>query len=402
MHYVPLPLALLELGRPLPVDVWAPDGRLLMRRGTLVMSEQHKEMLRAHHAGMTPIDAQAWQKSFDRKIRRLMREGADMDQIASARMPTEILDADYLSEQTLRGGWLDLQAVLQGLLYQAEGAIAALQRLQGLESKALALLQADPDDGLFVLFQALADDSYGYSPTHALLCALVCELSARKLELPEQERRALFSAALVMNIGMARIQDSLVHQDSALIEAQRVLIQEHPQKSVAILQSFGLEDEDLLDLVRWHHEEDEALGLARNLELRRILHTADAYVAKMAARKTRPALSPLRAAKSTAIDAEGHSQRIGSAMAAAIGFYPPGTYVQLASGETAVSLARGRRADRPQVLAIIRPDGMPLGKYVHRDTSEAAFAITAPVSAGSIKVRVNLEKARKMRAERWR
>ena len=79
------------------------------------MTEQHKEWRRAHHAGMTPIDAQAWQKSFDRKIRRLMREGADMDQIASARMPTEILDADYLSEQTLRGGWLDLQAVLQGL-----------------------------------------------------------------------------------------------------------------------------------------------------------------------------------------------------------------------------------------------------------------------------------------------
>jgi HD-GYP domain-containing protein (c-di-GMP phosphodiesterase class II) len=358
-------------------------------------------MLRAHQAGMTPLDAQAWQKSFDRRIRRLMREGADMDLIANARMPSEIQDVDYLTEQTLRGGWLDLQAVLQGLLYQAEGAIAALQRLQGLESKALALLQADPDDGLFMLFQALADESYGYSPTHALLCALVCELSARKLEVPEQERRVLFSAALVMNIGMARIQDSLVHQDSALIEAQRILIQEHPQKSVAILQSFGLEDEDLLDLVRWHHEEDESLGLARNLELRRILHTADGFVAKMAARKTRPALSPLRAARSTAIDAEGHSQRIGSAMASAIGFYPPGTYVQLANGETAVSLARGRRADRPQVLAIIRADGMPLGKYLYRDTSEAAFAITAPVSAGSIKVKVNAEKARKMRAERW-
>ena len=402
MQYVPLPLDLLDLGKPLPVDVWAPDGRLLLRRGALVLSEQHRAMLRERQAGMTTMDAQAWQKSFDRKIRTLMREGADMELVASARMPSEILDADYLTEQTVRGGWLDLQVVLQGLLYQAEGAMAAMQRLQGLESKALALLQADADEGLFVLFQALADESYGYSPTHALLCALVCELSARKLEIPEHDRRVLFSAALVMNIGMARAQDSLVRQDSALIEAQRILIQEHPQRSMAILQSFGLDDEDLLDLVRWHHEDDESLGLARNLELRRILHTADAFVAKMAARKTRAALSPLRAAKSTAIDADGHSQRIGSAMAAAIGFYPPGTYVKLACGETAVSLARGRRADRPQVLAIIRADGMPLGKYLHRDTSEAAYAVTSPVSAGSIKVKVNLEKARKMRAERWR
>lgn len=401
MHYIALPLDLLDLGQPLPVDAWAPDGRLLLRRGNQVLSEQHRDMLRAHQAGMTPADAQAWQKSFDRKIRSLMREGADVDQIASARMPSEILDADYLTEQTVQGGWLDLQAALQGLLYQAEGAIAALQRLQGLESKALALLQADPDEGLFVLFQALADESYGYGPTHALLCALVCELSARKLALPEHDRRVLFSAVLVMNIGMARIQDSLMRQDSALIEAQRILIQDHPQKSVAILQSFGVDDEDLLDLVRWHHEEDESLGLQRNLELRRILHTADVFVAKMAARKTRAALSPLRAAKSTVIDAPADTQRIGSAMAAAIGFYPPGTYVQLANGETAVSLVRGRRADRPHVLTIIRADGMPLSKYLHRDTSEAAFAITAPVSAGSIKVKVNLEKAHKMRVERW-
>jgi HD-GYP domain-containing protein (c-di-GMP phosphodiesterase class II) len=400
MAYVALPLSMLELGKPLPVDIWAPDGRLLLRKGQAILSEHHKEMLSAHQAAMTESDARAWQRSYERMVRTMLRDGVDVDVIGRAALPSQIWEADYVVAKEVAGGWLDLQEVLRGLLYQGAAAISPLQRLEGIEHKALALLKNDADEALFILFQALADEALGYCATHALLAAVVCELTAEKLALPEAERRSLFRAALTMNIGMARAQDSLARQTSIPNEAQRQLIREHPQNGMAILQAIGVQDEDQLDIVRWHHEISDAHGLARNLASRRILRMTDSFVAKMAARKTRLAMSPLGAAKSMFLGAEPHTASLGSAIAGAVGFYPPGTYVQLINGEKAVAVARGRLATHPQVVSIINPGGMPLSKYIFHDTTDPHCAIRAPLNAEKIKVRVSLEKVLKARQER--
>lgn len=400
MIYVPIPVAMLELGKPLPVDVWDPGGKLLLRKGQPILSEQHKEMLNSHQACMTEGDARAWQKSYERMIHTMLRDGADVEAIARASMPAEIWETDYVVGREVLGGWLDLQEILRGLLYQGETAISPLQRLQGIEQKALDLLKSDPDEGLFILFQALADVSLGYCATHALLSGVVCELTAEKLGLPENARRVLFRSALVMNIGMARTQDSLTRQSSILNDAQKKLIREHPQKSVDILRCFGVADEDQLDIVRWHHELDESRGMASNLESRRILRTADGFVAKMAARKTRLAMSPLGAAKSVFLGSEADKDKLGAAMATSVGFYPPGTYVQLVNGEKAVSVARGSRANNPHVVSIVTPGNMPMSSYLYRDITNPQFAIRSPINAEKIKVKVSLEKVLKARMDR--
>lgn len=399
MNYVPIPVSMLELGKLLPIDVWDSKGKLLLRKGQAILTQQHKEMLSAHRASMTEADARAWQKSYERMIRLMLRDGVDVEIIARAGLPTELLETDYLSGREMLGGWLDLQEILRGLLYQGEFAISPLQRLESIERKSLDLLKSDPDECLFILFQALADVSLGYCATHALLAAVVCELTAEKLGLPEAARRVLFRSALTMNIGMARAQDSLARQSSTLNDTQRKLIREHPQKSLEILQNFGVADEDQLDIVRWHHEVDESIGMARNLESRRLLRTADGFVAKMAARKTRLAMSPLGAAKSIFLSAPADTAKLGSAMATVVGFYPPGTYVQLVNGEKAVSVARGLRANIPHVVSIVNPGGMPLSRYLYRDTTDPQFAIRSPLNAEKIKVKVMLEKVLKARVD---
>lgn len=298
------------------------------------------------------------------------------------------------------GDWLELQETLHGLLYQGETAVSPLPRLKGIEQKALDLLQSDPEAGLLILFQALADVALGYCATHALLSAVVCHLTAHKLGMPDTPKQALFRAALTMNIGMARAQDGLARQSSTLNKAQRNLIQEHPKISLEILQNIGVTDEGQLDIVRWHHEPEASGGMASNLESRRILHMADGFVAKMAARKTRLAMSPLGAAKSIFLDAPADTARLGSAMVAAVGFYPPGTYVQLVNGEKAVSVARGLRANNPHVMTIVDAGGMPLSRYLYRDTTDPRFAICAPMNADKIKVHVSLAKVLRARMDR--
>ena len=162
MKYFPIPVALLEIGKPLPVDVWSSTGNLLLRKGQPVVSEQHREKLHAHNASSTLADAMAWQRSYERMVHAMLRGGVEMQEISRASMPSEIRETDYVVGESVSGGWLDLQEVLRGILYQGGLAINPLRRLAGIEKKATELLKTDPDDSLFCLFQALADDSLGY------------------------------------------------------------------------------------------------------------------------------------------------------------------------------------------------------------------------------------------------
>ena len=399
MNYVPVPRPMLELGKTLPVDVWDASGTLLLGKGQPISSQQQIEMLSAHQAGMTQSDAQAWQRSYDRQIHAMRKDGADVEIVARAHLPREIAEADYGLGNEVRAGWLALQETLRGLLYQGESAISPLPRLEAIELQALELLKNDPDECLFILFQALDEVVLGYCATHALLTAVVCELSAEKLGMADSARRVLFRSALVMNIGMAQTQDKLAWQSSAPVEAQRKLIREHPQTSLEILQGLGVTDPDQLDIVRWHHEFDESWGMPRNLESRRILRMADSFVAKMAPRKTRLAMSPLGAVKSIYFGTTVDTTMLGSAMATAVGFYPPGTFVQLVNGEKAVAVARGLRANYPLVVSIVNAGGMPLANYVCRETTDPHFAIRSPINAEKVRVKVNLEKALQARAE---
>lgn len=397
MKYVPIPVAMLAVGQPLPVDIWSASGQLLLRKGQPVVSEEHRDKLHAHHASSTPADALAWQRSYERMVHELLSQGVDVQEVSRAPMPSEIRASDYVVGQQLNGGWLDLQEVLRGILYQGGLAINPLQRLAGIEAKALALLKADVDDSLFCLFQALADTSQGYCATHALLCAAVCELTAQKLALPDLQRAALMKSALVMNIGMARDQDSLTRQQSAPTDWQRKLIQEHPVKSVDILQGFGFDDPDVLDLVRWHHEPGTFQGLESMVLARHVLAMADSFIAKMAGRKTRVSMSPVKAVKTMVMGAEGIGLGVGSAMAQAAGFYPPGTYVKLANGETALSVQRGERANTPWIISILDKDGVALGKWVCKETTTPATTIASAVTVENVRVTVNIDKIRKAR-----
>ena len=398
MKYVAIPVALLEIGKPLPVDIWSSSGQLLLRKGQPIASEEHRDKLHAHNASGTQADAQAWQRSYERMVHAMLHAGADVQTISRASMPSEIRASDYVVGKLLNGGWLDLQEVLRGILYQGGLAINPMERLVGIEKKALELLAADTDDSLFCLFQALADTAQGYSATHALLCAVVCHMTSYKLAMPEPQREALFSAALLMNIGMTRDQDSLARQNTAPTDWQRTLIHEHPEKSVAILQGFGIDNAEVLDIVRWHHAPEATEGLPDTLVARRVLAMADGFIAKMAGRKTRASLSPLKAVKSMVMGAEGPAQGIASAMAQAAGFYPPGTYVKLANGETALSVQRGARANTPWVIPILDKEGVAIGKHQCKETTTPATTITAAVAAETMRVTFDVTRVRKARA----
>ena len=386
MIYTSVPISRIELGRPLPIHIWDAKGNLLLRKGQAIVSEHHREHLAAHGACATQADYKAWVHSYDRLVYAMLREGKSIHEISQATMPAEILELDYTVGEDITGGWVDVQTVLTQLLYAGVAAKNPLGRLQGVQKRAMELLDQDPNASLFSLFQALGDKALGYCATHALLCAVVCELTARKLGLDDTIRPVLVQAALTMNLGMAKLQDALATQRTPPDAEQKQLIHDHPQASADLLRAWGAVNADLLDIVALHHDRDASKGLARNLACRRILHLVDVYVAKTAARSTRAGLSPMQAAKSSIVGALRDDAQVAAAITTVLGFYPPGTYVLLANGEKGVSVQRGAAANTPLVVSTVTPQGLPLGVYVARDTREKAFAIQAPVAADSFKV----------------
>jgi hypothetical protein len=326
----------------------------------------------------------------------MLLRGAEVGEVARASMPSEILDSDYQVAPPQGLGWLDLQQSLRGMLYQGGLAINPLERLKTMEGSVLGLLRQDSDASLFALFQALADNRLGYCATHALLCAVVCELTATKLGLPGPQRKPLVAAALTMNIGMAREQDVLARQTSPINDWQRALVAEHSARGEEILRAFGVNDSQQLDLVRWHHTPDASQALPANQTSRQLLHMADVFIARIAARATRSAQSPVTAVKSMVFGG-GADLGQGSAMAQAVGFYPPGSYVKLVNGEVAVAVQRGERANTPWVISIVGRDGMAQSSYHCKSTAEPRQAISAAVNFEAVKVVVNAERVKKAR-----
>jgi hypothetical protein len=395
--YVPVPTERLELGRALPVDMRAPDGRLLLRRGQALESEAQRQMLVTHHACMTETDAQAWDKALQRQMRSMVARGVDMRAVVHAPMPAAIFDTDYLEGRPVDGGWLDVQEILRGLLYQGADAATALPRLEGIEQAVTRLLTHDPDEALFVLFQALPDLGMGYCATHALLSGVVGSLTADKLGLPKAQADLLLRSALVMNIGMARPQDNLARQRKPPDAFQRAMINTHAPDSADILQGFGASDAQWLAMVRHHHDTDTSKVQDTEPAPLQLLNLADVVVAKMAPRTSRAALSALQTVRALIQDPSALNPSQRAAMASVLGFYPPGTYVALANGESAVVIARGERANTPHVASLINDKGMVMGTYLYRDTAQADCAVRAPLLASQVNIRVSLEKVRRLR-----
>lgn len=389
MKYTELPLQRVATGQAVPVSIWDAKGNLLLRKGQVIASEQHKELLAAHGAQVLDADYKAWTRSYDRLVNRLSRDGASLEALAKLPMPLTIQDSDYAVGFDIVGGWLDVHEVHKALLSQGGNAKNPLEKMESTQKRAMSLLDADADHALFVLMQALPDLSVSYAAKHALLAAVLCELTARKLQVPELLRPVLFQAALTMNLALARTQDELVRQTEEPSPQQRDDIALHPARSVEILRGYGVDDADLLDLVAGHHIIDLPDANPRNRECRLIMQVVDQFIAKMSTRATRTAVSAPSAAKSMVDLQAQDAARVAGALSAAVGFYPPGIYVSLANGETAVSVRRGNLAHGPTVVSLLRADGLPVMQYIARDTADKAFAVRAAVPSERLKITVN-------------
>lgn len=255
------------------------------------------------------------------------------------------------------------------------------------------LAARDADLALYILIESNGSNVEHYSAQHAMTCLVIAELAAEWMDWSEPEKHALALAALSMNISITALQDSLAKQSGALTDGQREKVASHAAASAEMLARAGVTDSLWLHVVRHHHEAtaptDGTADAQSGWKLAELLRRVDIYSAKLSRRGTRQSVTPAMAARDACLNAGGHPDSIGATLLRVVGLYPPGTFVELANGETAVVIVRGSKAHTPIVASMRRRDGGLLMQPLRRNTLRQDFAVKRGVEPSRVRVLLN-------------
>jgi len=351
-----------RLGAPLPWGVRDEAGVLLLAKGHVFVD--------------------------DGQMQALLRRGAyvDLEEVkaaARAAQPREARPANLfdLWEKTL---WR-LDRLLKSL---AEPGFPA--RIDEFAGSLVALIERDPDIGIFLSVRKDRPRMLLYGLTHSLHTALLCCLMARRLGWSAARTLGIVKAALTMNVAMLELQGRLAAQGVPAMPPQLEKVAQHPQQAVELLQATGVDDAEWLQAVAEHHERPGGggypLGHAQPCEMARALRLADVFMARITPRISRPAISTQDAARQLFQDDGGGP--LSMAIVKELGIYPPGDFVQLKSGEQAVVVRRGDSASTPIAASITDRRGMPVTQTTRRDTACQEFAIVAALPDKSLAARL--------------
>lgn len=392
MRLVAFSAEYLSLDAALPFGLRDASGRLLLGAGVRIANADGLQRLRAQPLFADEADAEAWQRRVAAAMDARLRRNVALKEVLRARPDDAALRADAApAEVELGDAWAALSTQLDAATRAAPGA-DWLPRVRALQARALALVRRRPDASLYRLVRAAGEAQPLYCAQHALLVLAVADEAARLLDWDEPARGRLALAALTMNATIAALQDRLAlgwHRPTA---AQRAAIAAHADEAAQWLQRAGADDAVWIEAVRHHHASAGANALPAAQPLAQLLQRVDVYTAKISARRVRPALSPVQAARDACLGRDGAPDAIGAALLRATGLYPPGTVVELASGERGLVVARGRRANLPWVASLVAPSGLALGEPALRDTLDARHAVRAALPAAELKVRPDDER----------
>ncbi len=304
---------------------------------------------------------------------------------------SDALDPNDGRYEELLACWADLEAGLSVLLSVPSHVHSFAAKIAQYDRWMRELLAQDTDLALYLLFQLAATSSAGYSASHALICAVLCEVTANELQLPTAARSHLVRAAMTMNLSITQLQDELATQTGRLTPEQQAALHGHGVRSAALLHKHGVPSSQWLDIVVRHHDAESGshaavANPAGSEALAQLLHLIDRYGAMISPRASRAGRDVGESLRMLTTGSDPMRERLGHALVNTIGMYPPGTFVRLVDGTTAVVLRRSRDPQMPIVAVLTDPAGQPLPQAkLHRD----AGRIKSAVAAHTIGMRLN-------------
>lgn len=366
----------LQLGAPVPMDVYDAGNRLLLRRGVVVSTQV--------------------------QLDRLMEDGlyADSDEVeaflarrraarahAAGPPPPGYVPAVAGDKVSACARLADAKRALLALL-SAPPAAGFAERLLAIAQSVHRTAELDVDAALG---QVALDRSATPAARHMVNVAAVTALLLGRLKRPASEIDAAVCAALTMNCTSLALHDQMHGQSTPPDAAQRAQLDSHPMEAVARLRELGVTDAAWLLAVMQHHELRDGSGYPAHRSgdditlLARALALADQVCALMAERVHRDPVNgvlvmhKLREAPPATLD-----PALCAALTELATPYPPGAAVKLVTGDVAIVSRRTRLPTAPAVMVFVDRNGVRLEEPRKKITHNPLTAIESHAPHGLI------------------
>lgn len=354
---VPLHSDEIVLGQPVPWTVYDRNGKVLLRPGSVVQDPAMLERLLER--------APLRERLASDKPRRFPSGHAQQSEAP------ELNPFEEFPNLELRAG--------QALDSLANAKSEGIAKLMTLVKRCVRHFEHAPDACIGLVHLHSGELS---QEAHAIASAWLVYLLAQRVD--KTVAPELLAAALTANLGMRSFQQELNEQTGGLTDEQRRMVQDHPSDSVWQLRKAGVEHGDWLLAVYQHHERSDGAGYPQGLKgdainrWARMLAMVDCYLAMVGKRSYKEAKTPQQALRYFLECGHEHDQALSASLIRALGVYPPGSTVKLASGELAVVVQRNAaKPVAPKVRAVAAADGAPYSVVNERDTRDPAFKIKA-------------------------
>lgn len=351
----------ITVGHKLPWPVYDLEEALLLQENTVIASEKQLNILieKGLYRGLTQEEIKEKQETAEKR-KKVVDNPFEMKNSCA-------LETEQLLKQLAVGGSINAVEVTQYISNQIKNCC------QKNANATLAAIHLSKE--------------FSYSVLHPLHTAILCELLMRRLSFTDDQQQTIMSAALTMNVGMFELQNQLYSQTDPLTESQKLAINDHPEKSASILKDSGVTDSHWLTIVRQHHERIDGEGYPLRLSENnihqgaKVLALADMYSAMITTRSYRKPIMAQKALKDI-FTKRGKSvdDKLAQMLIREVGIYPPGSFVKLVNGDTAIvikrSIAKKGGTTAPAVCSIISPRGGFYERLNTRDSGLDMYKIT--------------------------
>jgi putative nucleotidyltransferase with HDIG domain len=109
-----------------------------------------------------------------------------------------------------------------------------------------------------------------YTHTHSLNVSVYALCLGNELNLNKDRLTALGKSALLHDIGKSKIDPKIVNKKGSLTDAEFETMKNHPDLGYKLALSYNIDDKDILDGIRHHHEKIDGLGYPEKLSNEKI------------------------------------------------------------------------------------------------------------------------------------
>ena len=225
-----------------------------------------------------------------------------------------------------------------------------------------------------------------YLFNHSIANAVWSSVLGRQLGLPKDQLRRLALGAAVVDVGMTRLEESIMVSSGPLTDAARSHVREHVAFGAEMLDGPDGVHADVLAVIAGHHERFNGSGYPygrKGMDIplfARIVGLVDSYDAMITTRPHAAARSSFEAIQElTDLKGELFQAELVEQFMQAIGLFPTGSIVELNTGEAGVVVAQNPlRRLRPKVVVILDAQKQRHQKLVVVDLAKYGIEVDGP------------------------